>query len=303
MKKIYFTPGSSELYFTFEEHLKRAMKEQIPSISHRGSAFSKIYQNTEENLRILFNLPENYHIGFTSSATEVWERIGESLIENKSFHMINCDFSEKFQKSIVAMNKNAVAFKSALGSCFEKNAVDIQNDVELIGLTKNETSTGAAIPLENIYSLGTNHPKMLLAVDCVSSLPVIDLDFRQVDTVYCSVQKCFGMPAGLGIWIFNDRCLEKAQHLKSQGKFHDTYHSILNIHELAKSHQTPCTPNVLYIYLLGKIVEDMLLKGMDMIRRESKYKAALIYNLYETHELLASFVKEKEYRSQTVATA
>jgi phosphoserine aminotransferase len=159
------------------------------------------------------------------------------------------------------------------------------------------------MPLEDIYLLREKYPDKLLTIDAVSSLPVIDLNFNMVDSVYCSVQKCFGMPAGLGIWIYNDRCLEKAEKLKIKGVFHDTYHSILNIHKFGKKHQTPCTPNVLYIYLLGKIANDMLLKGMDMIRRESKYKAALLYNLFDSHKSLSSFVKEKNHRSLTVATA
>jgi len=157
--------------------------------------------------------------------------------------------------------------------------------------------------LEDIYLLREKYPDKLLTIDAVSSLPVIDLNFNMVDSVYCSVQKCFGMPAGLGIWIYNDRCLEKAEKLKNKGVFHDTYHSILNIHKFGKKDQTPCTPNVLYIYLLGKIANDMLLKGMDMIRRESKYKAALLYNLFDSHKKLSSFVKEKNHRSLTVATA
>ena len=303
MKKIYFTPGPSQLYFTFEEHFKKALREQIASISHRSLDFSKIYQQTEENLRTLLNLPEQYHIGFTSSATEIWERISENLIEKNSFHLVNGDFSANFHKTVNTLNKHAVSVQSELGTCSDISTLEIPDEAELIGLAQNETSTGAAMPLENIYLLREKYPDKLLTIDAVSSLPVIDLNLEMVDSVYCSVQKCFGMPAGLGIWIYNDRCLEKALKLKNKGVFHDTYHSILNIHKFGKKHQTPCTPNVLYIYLLGKIVNDMLLKSIDMIRRESKYKAALLYNLFDSHERLSSFVKEKNHRSLTVATA
>ncbi|MFT7032497.1 MAG: phosphoserine aminotransferase [Cyclobacteriaceae bacterium] len=303
MKNIYFTPGPSELYFTFEEHFKKALKEQIGSISHRSVEFSKIYQQTEGNLRTLLNLPEDYHIGFTTSATEVWERISENLIERNSFHLVNGDFSEKFYQTVKALNKNAISIQSELGTCSDISTLEIPEQAELIALAQNETSTGAAMPLEDIYLLRGKYPDKLLTIDAVSSLPVIDLNFNMVDSVYCSVQKCFGMPAGLGIWIYNDRCLEKTQRLKDKGVFHDTYHSMLNIHKFGKKQQTPCTPNVLYIYLLGEVVNDMLLKGMDMIRRESKYKAALLYNLFDSHKRLSSFVKEKNHRSLTVATA
>jgi phosphoserine aminotransferase len=303
MKKIYFTPGPSEVYFTVEEHVKNAFKAQVPSITHRGQEFISIYKETVDNLRALLNLPDNYRIAFTTSATEVWERIGENLIDQHSFHLVNGDFSNKFYKAAKALGKQAVAHESAPGTCADVSALTIGEHTELIGLAQNETSTGAALPLEDIYKIKKAHPDKLLAIDAVSSLPVIDLDFTQIDTLYCSVQKCFGLPAGLGMWIYNDKCLEKAEQLKAAGKLHDTYHSIFSLTKFTDKYQTPCTPNVLGIYLLGKVAGDMLQKGVDTIRRESKYKAALLYNLFETHPQLAPFVKEKTHRSLTVGIA
>ena len=300
MKKIYFTPGPSQTYFTVEEHLKKAFQEQVPSISHRSRAFISIYQETVNHLKALFNLPANYQIAFTTSATEVWERMGENLIEKSSLHLVNGDFSSKFYKAVCALGKNAKAEIAASGTCVDLDALSISEDVELIGLAQNETSTGAAYSLDDIYALKEKYSDKLVAVDAVSSLPVIDIDFSKVDSVYCSVQKCFGLPAGLGLWIYNEKCIEKAEQLKSIGTYHDTYHSLLNLDKFTRKFQTPCTPNVLGIYLLGKVAGDFLLKGMDTIRRESAYKAALIYNLFDSHEKFNSFVKEKQHRSLTV---
>ena len=214
MKKIHFTPGPSEVYFTVEEHIKNAFRDQIPSITHRGSEFINLYQETVENIRTLLNIPDNFQIAFTTSATEIWERMSENLIEEHSYHLVNGDFSGKFQKAAKALGKNAIANMAEPGTCAKVNDIIIPNEVELIGLAQNETSTGAALPLEDIYTLKKNNPNKLLVVDAVSSLPVIDLDFSHVDSVYCSVQKCFGLPAGLGMWIYNEKCLEKAEQLK-----------------------------------------------------------------------------------------
>ena len=63
-RNIYFTPGPSELYFTVEDHIKQALKEQFPSQSHRGNSFKKSFRSTIENLRELLNVPSNYHILF-----------------------------------------------------------------------------------------------------------------------------------------------------------------------------------------------------------------------------------------------
>ncbi|MFY0652536.1 MAG: alanine--glyoxylate aminotransferase family protein [Cyclobacteriaceae bacterium] len=303
MKKIYFTPGPSETYFTVQEHIKNAFNKGIPSISHRSAEFKSIFQETEENLRNLLNLPEESSIAFTTSATEVWERITEGLVDTYSFHIVNGYFSNKFFKAATALGKNTTVHTSAPGTCVDVQSIQVPEESELIGLAQNETSTGAALPLGDIYTLKEKYPKKLLAIDVVSSLPVVDMDFSKVDTAYCSVQKCFGLPAGLGIWIYNKKCLDKAEELSKAGKLHNAYHSLPNLEKFGQNHQTVCTPNVLYIYLLGKVAGDMLMKGMDMIRRESHYKSALIYNLFESHPSLSPFVKEKRFRSITLGVA
>lgn len=303
MKNIFFTPGPSALYFTAEQHIKDALKSDIPSISHRSKAYVKMHQETTEALRELLQLPENFTIGFTSSATEVWDRMSENLIRNHSVHFINGDFSKKFHTAVFSHGKNADGRVVDAGTHHDLPSAEINSEVELIGLAQNETSTGAAMPVEDINHLRAKYQDPLLVVDAVSSLPVPEFDFNNLDSLYFSVQKSFGLPAGLGVWTFNERCLEKAEQLKAEGNYHDSYNSILKIAKMAAKHQTTCTPNVLNIYLLGKIAQDMLSKGLDQIRQEAKYKSALLYNLFESHPKLKSFVSEKRFRSQTVGVA
>ncbi|SMD31909.1 phosphoserine aminotransferase apoenzyme [Reichenbachiella faecimaris] len=303
MKNIFFTPGPSGLYFTVEQHLKEALRSNIPSISHRSKDYVKMQQETCEALQELLQLPDNFTIGFTSSATEIWDRMSENLIANYSLHFVNGDFSKKFHSAVASHGKNAEARITEAGTHHNLATVEIDKEVELIGLAQNETSTGAAMPVEDINLLRSKYPDPLLAVDAVSSLPIPEFDFHQLDSLYFSVQKSFGLPAGLGVWTFNERCIEKAEKLKSEGKYHDSYNSILKIAKMAKKHQTTCTPNVMNIYLLGKVVQDMLRKGIGQIRQEATYKSAVLYHLFESHPKLTSFVTEKKFRSQTVGVA
>lgn len=303
MKNTYFTPGPSELYFTVEQHLKTALKNGIPSMSHRGKDYLKIHQETTERLKELIGIPSNFTVGFTSSATEIWERSCENLIDKKSFHLVNGSFSEKFYKVAKALQKDSDCIIAKPGTCSDVEKLIIPEGTELISLAQNETSTGAALPIEDIAVIKRNNPNTLLAIDAVSAIPVPTFDFNQFDMLYFSVQKCFGLPAGLGVWIFNDKCLAKAEKLKLEGKYHDTYNGILEIKKFADKHQTSCTPNVLNIFLLGQVAQDMLIKGIKQIRQESSYKSALIYNLFEKHPGLSPFVTEKRFRSQTVSVA
>jgi len=302
-KKIYFTPGPSELYFTVEEHIKNALKEQIPAISHRSKKFQEIYAEAESNLRKLFSLPDNYHLVFTSSATEIWERLIQNCVETESFHFVNGSFSQRFYEIAGELGKNPSMVKAAYGEYTPLALANIPDSVELVSVTQNETSTGVAFPQMEIEQLKHKYPKALIAVDFVSSAPVSQVDFSKIDTAYLSVQKCFGLPAGLGVWFYSDKCLAKAEELLSKGHSIGSYHSLPKLHEAGRKQQTPETPNVLNIYLLAKVAGDMLTKGLERIRIEAEYKSTLLYTYFENHAQFSPFVKNVGTRSKTVIVA
>lgn len=303
MKQLFFTAGPSALFYTAEEHIKQALKEQVPSISHRSKAYEKISENTTDNLRELLNIPNEYHIFFTSSASEVWSLLIENCVEKESFHIVNGAFSRKFYDAALELNRTARMHEVAEGTCLSIEELDISESVELISIAQNETSTGAAQPLEDIYKLKALHPDKIVAVDCVSALPYIDIDLTKIDSLYFSVQKGFGLPAGLGIWLVNNKCVEKANLLREKGASIGGYHSIPSFMEKAKKNQTPATPNVLAIYVLGKVVKDMIDRGIESIRRETVYKAAILYNMIKEHDILSPFVSNEKHQSKTVIVA
>lgn len=302
MKQIFFTPGPAELYFTVEQHLKKALTEQIPSISHRSSHFQAIFREAVENLRSLLSLPDDYHVFFTGSATEIWERIIENLVAEQSYHYVNGAFSERFYQIAQEMGRNPQAQTAEEGTCVAVKPEEIPADTELIAFTQNETSTGAAQPLEDIYRVRKAHPDKLIAVDVVSTLPFVALDYSQIDTAYFSVQKGFGLPAGLGVWLVNDRCIAKAEQLAQQQSI-GSYHSLPSLLSKAQKNQTPETPNVLGIYLLAKVTGDMLTRGIEAIRNDTKFKAGMMYQTLTEHPNFTPFVKESAYRSPTVIVA
>lgn len=299
---VNFTPGPSQLYFTVPDHVREAFRDGIPSLSHRSKKFEKIFSDTTEGLRELLNVPANYHIFFTGSATEIWERIFQNLVENNSFHLINGSFSKRFQEIGIQLNKNAGKIEVAAGQGFDAT-VKIPSQTELIAVTHNETSTGVSLPLQVISDIRSKHPDALLAVDAVSSLPYPPFNLNQVDTLFFSVQKGFGLPAGLGVWMVNERCIARAERLTSKNISTGSYHNIPTLLAHAQKNQTPETPNVLGIYLLSKIVADFLRRGIENIRKETDYKAAALYHALEKNSYITAFVKERQLRSKTVVVA
>jgi len=299
--KINFTPGPSQLYFTTEDHVRQALRENIGSLTHRSKAFEAIFKQATEGLKELLSIPEHFHIFFAGSATEIWERSIQNLVEKESLHLVNGAFSNRYHEIATQLNKSATKVEVAKGRGF--NEVQIPSSTELIAVTHNETSTGVALPLEFIHGLKEKNKEALVIVDAVSSLPYPQFDYSKIDSVFFSVQKGFGLPAGLGVWVVNDRCIAKAEKLQSKGIVIGTYHSLPTYIANSKKNQTPETPNVFGIYLLAKVVNDMLTKGIGTIRKETEYKAAILYQALQSNKLMKTFVTEEKFQSRTVIVA
>jgi phosphoserine aminotransferase len=299
--KINFTPGPSQLYFTTEDHVRQAMREDIGSLTHRSKAFEAVFKQATEGLKELLSIPDHFHIFFAGSATEIWERSIQNLVEKESFHLVNGAFSNRYHEIATQLKKSAAKVEVVKGNGF--NEVEIPSSAELIAVTHNETSTGVSLPLEFIHQLKEKNKEALVIVDAVSSLPYPQFDYSKIDSVFFSVQKGFGLPAGLGVWVVNDRCIAKAEKLQSKGIAIGTYHSLPTFLANSKKNQTPETPNVFGIYLLAKVVNDMLTRGIGTIRKETEYKAAILYQALMSNKLIKPFVINPKFQSKTVIVA
>lgn len=305
MKKVgnvNFTPGPSQLYFTVEDHMRWAFRQGIPSLSHRTAEFEKISAHATEGIKELLGIPSGFYLFFTASATEVWERSIQNLVISKSLHYVNGAFSKRYFEVAAQLGKNPNKIETLPGNGFNEIEV-IDNEIELIALTHNETSTGVSLPMDFIHGFREKYPGALIAVDAVSSLPYPQFDFSKIDSLFFSVQKGFGLPAGLGVWIVNERCIAKSEDMIAKGISIGTYHCIPSLLQHARKNQTPETPNVLGIFLLGKICEDFLRRGIHVIRKETEYKAAILYQAIQNLPYAKAFVSNSNFQSKTVIVA
>ncbi len=299
---VNFTPGPSQIYFTVEDHVRAAFREGILSLSHRTKEFERISKQATDGVKELLGIPVDFHVFFTSSATEIWERSIQNLVAAKSLHFVNGAFSKRYCEIATQLGKSPVKIEVPIGGGFP-NKINHEEGVELIALTHNETSTGVSLPMSFINQFRDQYPTALIAVDAVSSLPYPQFDFSKIDSLFFSIQKGFGLPAGLGVWIVNDRCIAKSEELQSKGASIGSYHNLPTLLQLARKNQTPETPNVLAIYLLGKVIEDFLRRGIQIIRKETEYKAAILYQAFSQHAYASPFVSDLAQRSTTVIVA
>lgn len=297
--KTFFTPGPSQLYPTVPKHLETALARHILSISHRSKAFKEIFSESVARLKLLLGIPDEYRVVFLSSATEAMERSIQGVVRRKSLHISMGAFGDKFYEVAKLLGKDATNYHFQFSGVDAASIAALITDDELICFTHNETSNGSAIPLDLIYKICQDFPESLIAVDVVSSIPYVNLDYSVLDLIFFSVQKGFGLPAGLGVLIVSPRAYQHALELEEEGWDTGSYHRLVTLINQAESFQTPETPNVLNQYLFMQVLGDMLEKGIDTIRGEIRQKARMWFEFFDTHPEFTSGVATP-YRSETV---
>ncbi|PIZ63535.1 phosphoserine aminotransferase [Candidatus Roizmanbacteria bacterium CG_4_10_14_0_2_um_filter_39_13] len=296
----YFTVGPSELYPIVPSKIKQALKDGVLSISHRARIFDELFESTTNNLRTLLSIPKKHSIFFLSSGTEGMERIIQNMAKQKTLHLVNGAFAKKFYQIALQLKKDPLKIEVEYGKSFDWKELSIPRSTELVCVTQNETSTGVAIDLKQIYTLKRKNPKVLFAVDVVSSIPYVTVDYSKIDAVFFSVQKGFGLPAGLGVLIVSPAAISKSLSLEKQYLSTGSYHSFSSLKKNADKYETPETPNILDIYLLNEVVKDMLNKGIDLMRKETEEKAKYIETFVEKSRELSYLAENSEIYSKTV---
>lgn len=299
MKQFYFTVGPTQVHPKLQGFVKDAFDNDICSIGHRSKKFDELCQNSVESLKNLLGVPKDFYVLFVGSATEAMERLIENCVEKNSYHFVNGAFSKKFFSIAQSLKRSPDKTEVPVGEGFNFANVEIPNHCELVALTHNETSTGVQSPLDQIYNLKHKHPNKLFVLDIVSTVPISQIDYTRIDCAFFSVQKAFGLPAGLGVMIASEACVQKAFVLQDRGTNIGSFHNLPSLSSYARKSQTPATPNVLGIYLLGRVCSHYLDYGIKKIRQETDEKAQLIYDFLDKNQKYKAFVEQKIWRSPT----
>ncbi len=293
MKVVSFYPGPSRVYSKVTEFLYEAYMDGVLSWNHRSKEFSEMLEKTLSLMKEKLLIPEDYEIIFTSSATECWEIIAQSLTREKSFHLYNGAFGEKWMNYAQKLRLKTTGLKFGLEEKLSSE-VSIDEGSEIICITQNETSNGTQVSCDLIGEIKKSNPEKLLAVDATSSMGGIVLDFKSADIWFASVQKCFGLPAGMGIMILSPQAVQVSESIGENAH----YNSLNFVLENFRKFQTPYTPNVMDIYLLMRTLE--VSKGIERMQEKLLGRIADYEKFFEEFNSLNFLVKNKEVRSQTV---
>ncbi len=291
---LNFYPGPSKLYPQVRSYLTEAYDSGILSMNHRSNDFVSLSQSTILLLKAKLNIPQAYSIFFVSSATEAWEIIAQSLTQKGSLHIYNGAFGQKWAEYSHKIHQKGSFFSFDLQEKLDASALPNEAG-DVVCLTQNETSNGTQIENQTIEAISEKYKDKIIAVDATSSMAGVDLAWGNADVWFASVQKCFGLPAGLGLLICSPKAMEKAYQVNDK-KY---YNSLVFLAENMQNFQTNYTPNVLNIYLLNRILAQI--ENIKIIDERTQKNAKNWYTFLENHgfELL---IKNPNIRSATVVT-
>ena len=292
--KYTFNPGPSALYPRVRDYLIEANDCGILSASHRSRQFRDIYAWIVELIKVRMKVPIDYTVLFYPSATECWQVLAQGAAGNNSLHVYSGDFGEKWFKIAQKQAKGVRGVRISADDTVMDITAARYADFSFIALTQNETSNGSQVRPEHILEVHQLAPSALIAVDATSSMAGIELPWTLGDFWFASVQKCFGLPAGLAVLVVSPRGRARIEELD----YRQSYNSLVSVLAQADQHQTVCTPNVLGIYLLYRTLQE--LPEIEKIHAQTVERSAYWYRLLESYEAFQPYVRNPETRSDTV---
>ncbi|OJJ21356.1 phosphoserine aminotransferase [marine bacterium AO1-C] len=293
---ITFYPGPSKVYPQVAQYAQEAVNSGIVSQNHRSPAFVKLSKETISVFKEKLEIPANYWVFYASSATECWEIIAQSLVQKQSHHIYNGAFGQKWAAYTHKLGIHVQEYVFDVNEGLNVEQLSIAQETELIAITHNETSNGTALTNTQMAKLRQKYAEQLIAVDATSSLGGVYLDFAQADVWYASVQKCLGLPSGMAIMVCSPRAVERARMLDARNH----YNSLAFMIEKMEDWQTTYTPNILNIYLLNRIMQQVpSIKTIDEITQK---RLANYLQFLEKETDLILLCDKPEARSATVLT-
>lgn len=274
-KRAYnFNAGPSALPL---EVLQKAQEElvdfqnsgmSVMELSHRSKTFEAVHNEAINNLRRIYNVPENYEILFVQGGASLqFAQIPMNFIpENGSASYIDTGaWSDKAIKEAKLFGNIRVAASSKEAQYQfipSMDAASISDTDAYVHITSNNTIFGTQwkeFPETNIP----------LIADMSSDILSKPIDVSKFALIYAGAQKNLG-PSGVTVVIIRKDLLEKEN---------SNIPTILKYSTHAKNNSLYNTPPTFGIYMLGEVLKWVDAEGgLETIAKRNEEKAALIYN-------------------------
>jgi predicted phosphoserine aminotransferase len=257
MNETLFIPGPTQVAPEILSEMSR------PAIGHRSAECARLWGTARAGLRRLMQTRGEI-VMLTGPASAMMEAAIRNTVQQRSLHLVNGAFSQRWYEIAAACGVDAVAVEREWGEGFAADdlarALDEHGPVDAVTVVHNETSTGVTSRVQDFGAVLRDHPRTLLLVDTVSSMAGIpvDVDGWGLDVCLFGVQKCLALPAGLAVASVSSRALERAGEIPHRGWFLD----FLRLARSNEKEQSPTTPSTAHLYALVRQLERIEDEGL-----------------------------------------
>ena len=292
MSRVYnFSAGPAVLP---EEVLQEAAEEMLDyrgsgmsvmEMSHRSKVFDDLLAETQQDLRDLLQIPDNYKVLFLQGGASLqFSMIPMNLMKNRKADFIVTGQWAKKAWQEAAKYGEAVKIASSEDQTFsyipDCSDLPIDSDADYVYICENNTIYGT-----KYKKLPDTKGKILVAdvSSCFLSEPA---DVTRYGIMYGGVQKNIG-PAGMVISIIRDDlitedCLDGTPTMM-KFKTHADANSLYN------------TPNCYCIYICGKVFKWLKKNGgLSAMKERNEKKAAILYDYLDQSSLFRGTVRKED---------
>ena len=257
----------------------------VMEMSHRSAPFQKILDETEQDLRDLMNIPDNYKVLFLQGGAHLqFAMVPMNLMKNKvADYIVTGQWAKRAYeeaKKFGKANKIATSEDKTFSYIPDCSDLDISPDADYVYICENNTIYGT-----KFKELPNTKGKVLVSdvSSCFLSEPV---DVSKYGIIYGGVQKNIG-PAGMVIAIvredlITDEVLPGTPTMLTY-KTHADAGSLYN------------TPNAYCIYVCGKVFKWLKsMGGLEEIKKLNEEKAKILYDFLDESKLFKGTVEPKD---------
>ncbi len=292
MSRVYnFSAGPAVLP---EEVLREAAAEMmnyqgtgmsVMEMSHRSSAYQKIIDTAQQDLRDLMGIPEGYQVLFLQGgASTQFAMVPMNLMKNRvAEYIITGQWAKKAWQegqlygTAYAAASSADRTFSYIPDCSD---LEIHEDADYVHICENNTIYGT-----KFKTLPNTKGKPLVAdlSSCLLSEPV---DVSRYGMIYGGAQKNIG-PAGVVIAVVRDELITEdvlpGTPTMLRYKTHADNGSMYN------------TPPAYGIYICGKVFRWLKeFGGLEVMKAYNERKAAVLYNFLDQSRMFQGTVEKKD---------
>ena len=241
--KTLYLPGPTEV----REDVVEAMAQ--PMFGHRMDRMTDLYTAIVEDTKEFLDT-DNDVIVLTASGTEFWEATTLNLVEDSMLVPTSGAFSERQANVADRLGKDVDRIEYDWGRAVKpgdvRDALE-SNEYDAVGMVMNETSTGVRNPVEAVGDLLGDYPDTCFIVDAISCLggDYIDIEGHNVDAIFTSTQKAFGMPPGLAVCVVSDAAYERELETDSASWYGGFQRCLDYYDRKGQTHSTPAIPLML----------------------------------------------------------